>query len=37
MSLVALSLNMSVIYVTVHHVLRIVLAISFAKLGQRLL
>ena len=36
-SLVALSLNMSVIYVTVHHVLRIVLAISFAKLGQRLL
>ena len=37
MSLIALSLNMSVIYVTAHHVLRIVLAVSFAKLGQRLL
>ena len=35
MSLVALSLNMSVIYVTAHHVLRIVLAVSFAKLGKR--
>jgi uncharacterized protein len=35
MSLIALSLNMSVIYVTAHHVVRIVLAVSFAKLGQR--
>lgn len=35
MSLIALSLNMSVIYVTAHHVLRIVLAVSFAKLGKR--
>ncbi|MEY3534204.1 MAG: hypothetical protein RI979_2228, partial [Pseudomonadota bacterium] len=26
---------MSVIYVTAHHVLRIVLAVSFAKLGKR--
>ena len=33
MSLIALSLHMSVIYVTVHHVARIVLAVSFAKLG----
>ena len=30
MSLIALSLNMSVIYVTAHHVLRIVLAVSFS-------
>jgi hypothetical protein len=37
MSLIALSLNMSVIYVTAHHVLRIVLAVSFAKLGKRIL
>jgi len=37
MSLIALSLNMSVIYVTAHHVLRILLAVSFAKLGRRLL
>lgn len=37
MSLIALSLNMSVIYVTAHHVVRIVLAVSFAKLGWRLL
>lgn len=36
MSLIALSLNMSVIYVTAHHVVRIVLAVSFAKLGKRL-
>lgn len=36
MSLIALSLNMSVIYVTAHHVVRIVLAVSFAKLGRRL-
>ena len=35
MSLIALSLNMSVIYVTAHHVVRIVLAVSFAKLGRR--
>ncbi len=33
MSLIALSLHMSVIYVTVHHVARIFLAVSFAKLG----
>ena len=33
MSLIALSLDMSVIYVTVHHVARIFLAVSFAKLG----
>ncbi len=32
MSLIALSLNMSVIYVTVHHVARIVLAVTVAKL-----
>jgi membrane AbrB-like protein len=31
MSLIALSLQVSVVYVTVHHVLRIVLAISFAR------
>ena len=37
MSLIALSLKMSVIYVTAHHVLRIVLAVSFAKLGARYL
>jgi uncharacterized protein len=35
MSLIALSLNMSVLYVTAHHVVRIVLAVSFAKLGGR--
>lgn len=35
MSLIALSLKMSVIYVTAHHVVRIVLAVSFAKLGGR--
>lgn len=35
MSLIALSLKMSVIYVTAHHVLRIVLAVSFAKFGGR--
>lgn len=37
MSLIALSLKMSAIYVTAHHVLRIVLAVSFAKLGARFL
>ncbi len=35
MSLIALSLKMSVIYVTAHHVLRIVLAVTFAKLGAK--
>lgn len=35
MSLIALSLKLSAIYVTAHHVLRIVLAVSFAKLGAR--
>ncbi len=35
MSLIALSLNMSVIYVTAHHVARIVLAVTFAKIGAR--
>ena len=35
MSLIALSLQMSVIYVTAHHVVRIVLAVSLAKLGSR--
>ncbi len=35
MSLVALSLQMSVIYVTAHHVVRIVLAVSLAKVGSR--
>jgi uncharacterized protein len=34
MSLIALSLQMSVIYVTAHHVVRIVLAVSLAKLGS---
>lgn len=36
MSLIALSLDMSVIYVTAHHVVRIVVAVSFAKLGRHL-
>ncbi|MGB8814410.1 MAG: AbrB family transcriptional regulator [Paracoccaceae bacterium] len=35
MSLIALSLQMSVVYVTVHHVVRIVLAVTVAKLGAR--
>ena len=35
MSLIALSLQMSVIYVTAHHVVRIVLAVSLAKIGSR--
>ena len=35
MSLIALSLKISVIYVTAHHVLRIVLAVSLAKYGRR--
>ncbi|WP_240784108.1 AbrB family transcriptional regulator [Tabrizicola caldifontis] len=37
MSLIALSLNMSVIYVTAHHVARIVLAVALAGAGRRLL
>ncbi len=37
MSLIALSLHMSVIYVTAHHVARIVLAVTVAKIGARLL
>ena len=37
MSLVALSLNMSVVYVTVHHVLRIVLSVFAARMGMRYL
>ena len=35
MSLIALSLQASVAYVTVHHVARIVLSVSVAKLGAR--
>jgi uncharacterized protein len=35
MSLIALSLQMSAIYVTAHHVLRILLAVSLAKAGAR--
>ncbi len=35
MSLVALSLEISVIYVTAHHVLRIILSVIFAKAGAR--
>ena len=35
MSLVALSLEISVIYVTAHHILRIVLSVIFAKTGAR--
>jgi uncharacterized protein len=37
MSLIALSLKMSAIYVTAHHVLRIVLAVSVAQIGARFL
>lgn len=37
MSLIALSLQMSVIYVTVHHVARIFLAVILANLGRRLI
>jgi len=37
MSLVALSLQMSVVYVTVHHILRIVLSVFAARIGARLL
>jgi hypothetical protein len=35
MSLIALSLDISVIYVTVHHVLRIVLAVTLGQIGAR--
>ncbi|MEM0946371.1 MAG: AbrB family transcriptional regulator [Pseudomonadota bacterium] len=35
MSLVALSLEISVIYVTAHHILRIILSVVFAKAGAR--
>jgi len=35
MGLIALSLDMSVIYVTAHHVLRIVLAVSAARILAR--
>ncbi|MES2146061.1 MAG: AbrB family transcriptional regulator [Pseudomonadota bacterium] len=35
MSLIALSLQMSAIYVTAHHVVRIILAVGLAKLGAR--
>lgn len=37
MSLVALSLQMSAVYVTMHHLLRIVLAVIVARIGQGLL
>lgn len=37
MGLIALSLNMSILYVTAHHLLRIILAVSFARaLGRRI-
>lgn len=37
MGLIALSLNMSILYVTAHHLLRIILAVSFARaFGGRL-
>jgi uncharacterized membrane protein AbrB (regulator of aidB expression) len=36
MSLVALSLQMSIVFVTLHHLLRIVLAVVVARLGLRL-
>lgn len=35
MSLVALSLQMSVVFVTLHHIARIVLSVTIAKLGAR--
>ncbi|KPP97224.1 MAG: putative ammonia monooxygenase [Rhodobacteraceae bacterium HLUCCA12] len=37
MSLVALSLQMSAVYVTLHHLARIILAVIFARIGLRLL
>jgi hypothetical protein len=33
MGLIALSLNLSVVYVTAHHLLRIILAVAFARLA----
>ena len=35
MSLIALSLQMSVVFVTLHHIARIVLSVLIAKLGAR--
>ncbi len=35
MSLIALSLQMSVVFVTVHRVARIVLSVTFARVGGR--
>jgi len=37
MSLVALSLQLSMVYVTLHHLLRILLAVAVARIGLRLL
>lgn len=37
MSLIALSLQMSVVFVTLHHIVRIVLSVTIAKLGARFL
>lgn len=37
MSLVALSLNMSVVFVTLHHIQRIILSVFAARIGARLL
>jgi len=37
MSLIALSLQISVVFVSLHHVARIVITITFARLGYRLL
>ena len=36
MSLVALSLHLSAVFVTMHHLVRIILAVMAARLGQRL-
>lgn len=37
MGLIALGLNMSILYVTAHHLLRIILAVSFVRVfGGRL-
>lgn len=36
MSLVALSLQLSAVYVTLHHLVRIVLSVAFARAGRRL-
>jgi membrane AbrB-like protein len=37
MSLVALSLQMSTVYVTLHHLIRIILAVIVARIGMRFL